>query len=116
MTGRGYLCTACHPDHLAVLNNEDHLSLNVDIVGYSYSGTTDDYPGSWGSCSAGSCHEGTIAWGDTATNCDQCHVAAVDLNDYVGNNQQASFIDTGEFAAVGHGQPSPGPDLVCDAR
>ncbi|MHC4815764.1 MAG: CxxxxCH/CxxCH domain c-type cytochrome, partial [Planctomycetota bacterium] len=107
---RGYACTACHDDNTLV---PDHLNFNVNIdTGFAYTGTTDDYPGSWGSCSAGGCHPGDIVWGSSPTNCDQCHVSDTDVNDFVGNNQQASFIDTGEFDAVGHGQPS-GPNLGC---
>ncbi|NIM51749.1 MAG: CxxxxCH/CxxCH domain-containing protein, partial [Gemmatimonadales bacterium] len=103
----GYVsCTDCHVDNGT---NYGHLSRQVDFTGgLTYDGDVTDYTNAtWGSCTAGGCHDtdSDPAWGSSPTDCAVCHgSASADANNFVGNDKTPTAIMTGaEWTNYGHG-------------
>ena len=110
-------CTQCHVNNGATIG---HMTRSVELsagmtAGYTASLAPPYTSASWGSCSAGACHDTDQdpAWGSSipANDCYRCHInnnttptSSSDSPNFVGSDRSASLIGIGdEWALRGHG-------------
>jgi predicted CxxxxCH...CXXCH cytochrome family protein len=119
-----YVCSDCHDAAAATVNTHADGTVNLK-AGLTYSGApgtlTVAAANTFGSCSTGSCHNGTasptgnVVWNSTASNCDQCHLVttAATEDNWNGQNKVMSAVVSTEWTGVGHGRG--GIALACTA-
>jgi predicted CxxxxCH...CXXCH cytochrome family protein len=97
-------CTNCHAAASANTHADGTVTLGGSrgiVYGAAADVVVQANGGTFGSCSAGSCHNATagtnIAWNLTQTNCNQCHYGTSDVNNWNGLDQTAAMMSAGEY-------------------
>lgn len=115
----GLACALCHSSVVdasgAIVNKTLHINQAYDVAAggtASFSVTVTGSATAPTQCSNISCHGGTgtsATWGQ-ALNCQDCHGAASDLDNFNGtfwNNGVIAKIGTTEWTSTGHGASAP---------